>query len=415
MANGIRRRRSYPWLALVLALAIGTPVGMYFIKRAQLNSRLEAIRAAGDPLTLADLKPSGGQENDGRVLFAAAQKVILPAAAKASVLVNTDSFNELQTANIDVAAIGRIWQKSPTLLPTLDRIAGCRRWTKGLDYDHGIERYVSSLSYPGAREVSALIIARAWQLAAQGDADAAAIYLLKLFSIAAALDEEPGLMTFQVSAAVRNQGARCIAGILSWHVLRPSTHAQIENTLAPVDLNKALERALKSERVINLQMSKSNVALARETQAILDFDQNQIALARRPWSEVKVTLDADANRTGFWSGTPALNLQKPAIRKIHVAKDRGLALVRCLRVLNALAMHPEKSTGDPARLDLPADAWVDPFDGNTLHVKATRAGWLIYSVGENLVDDGGDIIGTRCKDVGLALTRPKMKRDPKSP
>jgi hypothetical protein len=35
---------------------------MYCLKRAVLNRRLDAIRAAGDPLTLADLKPSAATD-----------------------------------------------------------------------------------------------------------------------------------------------------------------------------------------------------------------------------------------------------------------------------------------------------------------------------------------------------------------
>jgi hypothetical protein len=343
-------------------------------------------------------------------VFAAAQKEIVAAAALARPLVNTEDFQQLQTANINVHAIEAIWQRFPTLLPTLNRLAECARWTRSLDYDHGIERYVSSLAAPGtAREASTLIVARALQLASHRDPDAAVKELLKLFSIAAALDEEPTLTTFFISSQIRNQGVRCIAAILSWRTLRPATHAQIETVLAQVDPNQALERALKSERVVNLQLSTSNVALARETEAILDFDQDQITIARRPWSEVKARFDAFPNRTGFWSGTPALNLLKPSIRKVHVVKDRQLALIRSLRVLNALAMAPHKLTVDWARLDLPADALVDPFDGKMLRVKSDATRWLVYSVGENLVDDAGAITGKDCKDVGLELARPASK------
>jgi hypothetical protein len=313
-----------------------------------------------------------------------------------------------------VVAIEKIWQQYPTLLPSLDRIALCHQWTKGLDYYHGIERYVNSSTDTGAREASALIIARGAQLATRGDPDAAVMYLLKLFSIAAALDGEPGLTNFLTSSALRNQCVRCMAATLSSRPVAPATHAQIEAALARINLNQAIERALKSERVVNLEMSMSNIALARETEAILDFDAEQIAIARRPWREVKPQLAAVPDRTGFWAGTPALNLLKPTIAKVHVIKDRCLALMRSLRVLNALAMHPDNATTDLARLNLPADALLDPFDGKPLRIKSDAAAWIVYSVGENLVDDGGDITEKDCKDVGLALARPMPKDGQKS-
>jgi len=53
-----------------------------------------------------------------------------------------------------------------------------------------------------------------------------------------------------------------------------------------------------------------------------------------------------------------------------------------------------------ADLGLPNEATTDPFNGEPLILKKTTEGWLIYSLGSNLKDDGGklDAQGT---DVGL--------------
>src|SRR5262249_41743651 len=153
------------------------------------------------------LKPSDGAEQDSRLLFAGAQKEIMAAAAQMRPIVDTEHFHELQTANIDVNAIDRIWQQFPTLLPTLNHVAECSRWTKSADYDHGIEPYVKSfLPDTGALEVATLMIARALQLAAQNDPDQAVTQLLKLFAVAAALDQEPTLNTLFVSSLIRDHG-----------------------------------------------------------------------------------------------------------------------------------------------------------------------------------------------------------------
>jgi hypothetical protein len=50
-------------------------------------------------------------------------------------------------------------------------------------------------------------------------------------------------------------------------------------------------------------------------------------------------------------------------------------------------------------LDLPGDAKTDPFTDEPLIVKRLAEGWLIYSVGDDLKDDGGDLIGS--DDVGV--------------
>jgi hypothetical protein len=40
---------------------------------------------------------------------------------------------------------------------------------------------------------------------------------------------------------------------------------------------------------------------------------------------------------------------------------------------------------------MPADMKADPFTGGPLIVKKQKDGWLVYSVGMNLQDDGGDL------------------------
>jgi hypothetical protein len=71
--------------------------------------------------------------------------------------------------------------------------------------------------------------------------------------------------------------------------------------------------------------------------------------------------------------------------------------------LNALQTHlPAGSDAAPklAELGLPIETTTDPFTGERLHIKKTPRGWLVYSVGENLQDDGGKIDDYRT-DVGV--------------
>jgi hypothetical protein len=44
-------------------------------------------------------------------------------------------------------------------------------------------------------------------------------------------------------------------------------------------------------------------------------------------------------------------------------------------------------------LGLPGEATIDPFNGQPLHVKKLPEGWLVYSVGSNLINDGGRLDG----------------------
>ena len=83
--------------------------------------------------------------------------------------------------------------------------------------------------------------------------------------------------------------------------------------------------------------------------------------------------------------------------------------MRCLRILNGIHRRIDAGEAVPtdlAQLGLPAEAVVDPFTDAPLILKATPAGWLIYSTGADRHDDGGVFVDHR--DVGVGpLPTPK--------
>jgi hypothetical protein len=60
---------------------------------------------------------------------------------------------------------------------------------------------------------------------------------------------------------------------------------------------------------------------------------------------------------------------------------------------------------------------IDPFDGQPMRFKTTDEGIVIFSVGENLIDDSGDLVdhpeqtgrSKRPQDVGFRLHRPDRR------
>ena len=84
----------------------------------------------------------------------------------------------------------------------------------------------------------------------------------------------------------------------------------------------------------------------------------------------------------------------PSLQVGEKAADRVEAEVRVIRVINALERrdNPQKvPLADLSDLGLPKSATIDPFSDKPLIVKKVAGGWLVYSVGENKVDDGGDV------------------------
>ena len=136
----------------------------------------------------------------------------------------------------------------------------------------------------------------------------------------------------------------------------------------------------------------------------LDLISEQLEFSSRPFSDfVAAALESrHQGRIG-----PLSQLVLPALLQCRTASERDRARVRCLRVLNAAqsrADQPRQSKLKITELGLTADATTDPFTGTPLRLRRTTAGWLVYSVGENRQDDGGDLNGLR--DIGVGPNRP---------
>ncbi len=156
----------------------------------------------------------------------------------------------------------------------------------------------------------------------------------------------------------------------------------------------------------------------RQESEYLDVIASYLALApdERPYRPSRLTYD---KTTGKVSGS-FVELYYPALNATHEAVMRTRAMIRCLRVLNALQTHvPAGSNETPKITDLglPAATTTDPFApydaDKSLHIKKTPQGWLVYSVGPNQKDDGGKVNDTNpnTQDIGVGPPLPVTKID----
>lgn len=115
---------------------------------------------------------------------------------------------------------------------------------------------------------------------------------------------------------------------------------------------------------------------------------------------------------------PAWSLAKllvPAISRARIAFVRDKATRSMLRAEIALRIYRNQKGQYPESLaalkgtveDIP----VDPFTNEPLKYKRTEDGFVVYSVNENLVDDGGEI-GERKEDKDLVRRYPLPRREP---
>jgi len=168
---------------------------------------------------------------------------------------------------------------------------------------------------------------------------------------------------------------------------------------------------LKTARADGLQTIRSRPAKgwlgkarrSQEASAYIEDFEELLSRASGTYSEFKRAESA-------LSLSPAARDWLPTMRAARNPMERTRAQVRCLRVLNAFQQAAEQGGSDEpdlADLGLPADTILDPFTGDRLRVKKLPEGWLIYSVGTNRKDDGGQIDPFR--DFGVGPVAPSAE------
>jgi hypothetical protein len=116
--------------------------------------------------------------------------------------------------------------------------------------------------------------------------------------------------------------------------------------------------------------------------------------SNQPYATGVQKLKSPSSTGSFSLMSGPVSLMQPALRAFLECAFRSQAIARSLRIINALqSKAPAASDTIPsmAELGLPKEVGIDPFNGKPMIVKKTPEGWLAYSVGKNLQDDGGQL------------------------
>ena len=176
--------------------------------------------------------------------------------------------------------------------------------------------------------------------------------------------------------------------------------------------------ALRSERAYTLssvrEFPNSGFWLTRGVSndlmlRFLDLYDLYLAKGSRPYSQVvwrKVRRPMPGGRLNPLGAL--VTLLEPSLVAMRDPTERTRAVSRSLRILNAIQVRVAPGSDlvpKLGELGLPVATTVDPYNGEPLHVKKLPEGWIVYSVGSNLVDDGGVLGGKTDIGVGPAVLR----------
>lgn len=235
-------------------------------------------------------------------------------------------------------------------------------------------------------------------LAAQGKPDQALQRSMEIFKLCQAVDKRPTLMAHLVRCACRGIAIRSAYQILSEHDVTTQSREQLNELLDDFEAADGYRWTLISERALGsaLLSEMGTVQLSLNGITYLNLIESEIEQCDKESFEKDLSFE---DEIGWLDGIQSASIL-PALRTSRTANLRVKSQVRGLRIINALTQHPE-STGkeiDQAYLlsiGVPKPMTIDTMTGEPMKVKLLKAEagdqWVVYSVGADLIDDGGNI------------------------
>ncbi len=439
-----QKRRVYPWqrwrrrvIAGCLLCFVVLPLVFAAIAwrgQAALEKEVQAIRAKGFPASPADLdnsRPNPPKEQNAAETYQqsfAAQEKTAPRwqyddlmrqvndAPPRSPLAEAlhRQMSEFLDANAEALRL---------LHEAVNRPASCYP----LDFSKGVQMLLPHLAKlrQGVRllQIEALVAVEDGDTRRALDAVAAAI------AAGNSVRQEPILISQLVRVACHGVTLEAVSRMMSMAALSDGELVQLGKDLRAAEDPGGLTRALAGERALGLtafdhpEQVLSNIpevqgfgpglvsaagSLIRVTgiagsdrQRYLSFMDEMVTASQRPLYEAIALMDAmqprlQAGRSWIPSFTDAL---VPALvhtgnvfarDAANISSAETAAAIERYRLANGNAVPEKLEQLVPAFL---ADAPVDPFDGKPLRYRQDETGYSVYSVGENLRDDGGKPAG----------------------
>ena len=373
----------------------------------RVNSRIAELRAAGSPTSISDLARTDLPKSEafGKILEleTTLNKIDL-AIYRAMPQVENPSESEQQKAEAEIDKIfAEFVDRHPTIIEQLREAATLPPGSSWTDFSlPTVEVTESSMDKIGSYSAATrlLVTDANYQLRA-GNSDEAAMDALALLRWSDQIAIEPGLVYLLKCHAIEQENLDIAARVISSDELTESTRNELIALLKAKDFASAWKKALASERAIGLTMmddlpgpTNALPSFLQEKLTYLDMIEEQQAVADS-WGIHPI---GTSNTGGVLVGTviPAIETSFEAFRRVQ-------AKAHAVIVLNAWIHAGKTKVFKLETLDVDPRFKIDPFTGDEMNVAATDSGVTIYSVGINLLDDGGELENEI--DVGIHVDR----------
>jgi len=438
-----------PWLPFSLL------DGWNALATARVESRLKAIRDAGDPVTLVDLAQRYPDPPPGRnaalLLLAAFVKMEAREGEKAALEDRLPLVGQAVLPTPDEplappvrAAVQAYLRANAEALALLHKAATLDECKFDLDFAQGPAMPLPHLS--NLRGAARLLALEAIERTETGKADEAATSLIACLRMGEMIRREPTLISGLVRIAC---DAIAVNAVERWASrARPSPEAlgRVEAALAAAGDRKIIEWAMVSERCFGIDIYENHVLKPGGAQVAAMVGIDLPVGAQMLWgaippayfkSDMAHYLDIMGDYVAASRMTPSegaraaaqarRNLEEriphyyvvsrlilPALQRVFQSGQEHLARCDSARVALAALRYRARQQALPPKLEALVPEYLeavpaDPFDGRPLRYRADGAGLVVYATGSDGKDDGGDTERREGKapDVGVRIRWPK--------
>lgn len=399
-----RLKRIFKVLLILIAIVVIVAAFLSWRSLAAVETALESIRERGEPVSIADLKPEpvADGENAATYLAPIAQEIQQVVDEAYPVALAEDFSWRTGLTQDQTAQLRTILDAHSDLAGQLTEASHCEKLAWPLDYDRGPSDLMEQVlrAPQSVRSIARFQVCRARYLAAIDNPDAAVAVCLDELRLTRLQADTPLLVSWMMNMACRRQVVSELNGILQTKTLLPETHAAIEHELGQHDLVNHFIRTLQTERAFGIESFRGFptliASLMFQWENYIEYMNEQIDIGSR--MPFEPSPGAGVTAVGM------TELLVPAIDRARDRIHRTLATERCTRVLNAILARPDpESPVVLSDLKLPAETIIDPYSGRPFLTRSTDEGWIVYSVGENGIDDGGEVELGRDTDASLDI------------
>ena len=406
-----------PLFFVVIPLTLGF---VWYQGESALDAQLETLRAEGLPTTAKEINAfyvvaDGVRDTTGLWVNA------IGAVQAANLRTRAGDLPIVGTGSATVPEPGEPWADRDAARTFLDGLrielqeirkaaAAGGQVRFPVDFSAGIETLLPHTQE--SREIARLLALDAYVSAHEGDTQQAFDDLRGIFALSDALRGEPTLISQLVRIAIHAVGCNAAARIMPHCAWSDVELESLQKIAQAARFKTDIARSLNGERATNLtaldELGLGPLRQSNKREALQVFKRS-IEGFSGSWRETldrqrEVTADLQTLSGNQFDRIRMMGvlLLTPAMEQIAVAgiraETRQKCLVAALAVQRFRLQHgrlpeslSEVESLIPAAEGSGEGALVDPMNGQPLRYKVTVDRILIYGVGDNQFDDGGDL------------------------